>query len=78
MGGGESSPNALDRSKPSALFLRVGVARDEQHYKSGACVSDEREFVFGASGACADVHAYEDGAPCVLPQHSAALPIVAL
>ena len=73
-----SLPSALDRNKPNAPFLHVLVVQDEQHYKSGACVSDEREFGFGASGACADVHAYEAGAPCVLPQHSAALPIVML
>ena len=59
-------------------FLHAVVVLDEQHYKSGACVSDEREFVFGANGACGDVHVYEDGEPCVLPQHLAALPIVAL
>jgi len=60
------------------LFLHAVVARGEQHYKSGACVSGEREFVFGASGVCVGAHAYEGGAPCVLPQHSAALPIVML
>ena len=41
----------------------------EQHCKSGACVSHEREFVFGASDACEDVRAYEDDEPCALPQH---------
>ena len=50
-------------------FLHAAVVLDEQHYKSGACVSDEREFVFGASGACGGVRAYEDDEPCVLPQH---------
>ncbi len=43
--------------------------RDEQHYKSGACVWDEHESVFGASGACAGAHVYEDGGPCALPPH---------
>ena len=41
--------------------MHAVVAQDEQHYMSGACVSDEREFVFGANGACGDVHVYEDG-----------------
>jgi hypothetical protein len=48
--------------------LRVGVARDEQHYKSGVCVLHAREFVFGASDVCAGERAYEDGEPCVLQQ----------
>ena len=55
----------------------VGVL-GEQHCKSGACVSHEREFVFGASDACEDVRAYEDDELYVLPQHLAALPIAML
>ena len=50
-------------------FLHAVVVLDEQHYKNDACVSDEHECVFGASGACVDVRAYEDDEPYVLPQH---------
>tara|TARA_Y100001963_G_scaffold119714_1_gene167087 strand:- start:2686 stop:2883 length:198 start_codon:yes stop_codon:yes gene_type:complete len=64
-----SLPNAHDRSTPSVLFLHAVAVLDEQHYKSGACVSDEREFAFGANGACEGVRAYEDDEPYVLPQH---------
>ena len=65
-----SLPNVLDRSKPNALLhVRAVEALDEQHYKSDAYVSREREFVFGANGACGGVRAYEDDEPCVLPQH---------
>ena len=64
-----SSPNVLDRSKPNALFLRAVVVLDEQHYKSGACVSHEHVYVFGASDAYEDVRAYEDDELCVPPQH---------
>jgi len=60
------------------LFLHAVAVLDEQHYKSGACASREREFVFGVNGACGGVRAYEDDEPCVLPQHLAALPIVML
>jgi len=60
------------------LFLHAVVVLDEQHYKSDACVSREREFVFDANGACGGARAYEDDEPYVLPQHLAALPIVML
>ena len=73
-----SLPSALDRNIPSVLSLRAVVALDEQHYKNDACVSDEHEFVFGASDACEDVRAYEDDELYVLPQHLAALPIAML
>ena len=54
------------------------MALDERHYKSGACVLRECGFVYDASDVCAGVHACEGDVPCVLPQHSAALPIVML
>ncbi len=66
---GVSLPSVLGKSKPSVLFLHAVVVLDEQHCKSGVCVSHEREFAFGANGACEDVRAYEDDEPCVLPQH---------
>ena len=69
MGGGESSPNALDKNIQNAKLVRVGEVAGEQHYKSGACVSDECESVFGVSGAGVCEHAYEGAEPCVLPQH---------
>ena len=69
MGGGGSLPNAHDRSTPSVLFVHAVVVLDEQHYKNDACVSDEHEYVFGASDAYAGVHAYEACAPYVLLRH---------
>ncbi len=60
------------------LFLHAVAVLGEQHCKSGACVSHEHVYVFDASDACEDVRAYEDDVPCVLPQHSVALPIVML
>ena len=51
------------------LFLHAVVVLDEQHYKSDACVSREREFVFDANDACGGVRAYEDDELCALPQH---------
>ena len=59
-------------------FLHAVVVLDEQHYKSGACVSHVHESVFGVSDACEDVRACEDDELCALPQHLAALPIVML
>jgi len=53
------------------------VVLGEQHYKSGVCVLHEHA-LFVACGAYEDVRAYEDGEPCALPQHSAALLIVML
>ena len=51
------------------LSLRAEEVQGEQHYKNDACVSDEHEYVFGASDAYAGVHAYEACAPYVLLQH---------
>tara|TARA_R100001082_G_C4321048_1_gene141138 strand:+ start:145 stop:381 length:237 start_codon:yes stop_codon:yes gene_type:complete len=78
VGGGGSLPNALDRNTQSVKFGHAVVALDEQHYKNDVCVLRVYGSTFGASDVCAGGRAYEDGAPCVLPQHLAALPIVAL
>ena len=67
---GESSPSGHDRSKPNALFLHAVVVLDEQHYKSGACVSCAYdEVLFGACDGGVGERAYEDDEPYVLPQH---------
>jgi len=65
-----SSPNVLDKSKPSVpLRVHAVAVLDEQHYKSDACVSHVHESVFGASDACEDVRAYEGAVLYVLPPH---------
>ena len=73
-----SSPSARDKNTPNERCELSEVDAAWPHYKNGACVSHAHEFSFGENDECEGGHAYEACAPCVLPQHLAALPIVML
>ena len=69
MGDGESSPSALDKNILNVRCGRWEVVRDEQRYKSGACVLRVcGAGLFGAYGDDVGGRAYEAGAPYVLRQ----------
>jgi hypothetical protein len=65
---GASSPSDLDKNTQNVKFAHGAGVLDEQHYRSGACVLHGHA-LFDVNGVYAGVHAYEDGAPCVPPQH---------